>query len=136
MPIYVGTSGWQYKHWLGRFYPRNPKPADDLAFYAARFQTVEINYSFYRLPDAETFAAWARRVPDDFIFAVKASRYLTHLKRLADPEEPVERLLSRARRLGPKMGPVLLQLPPDMRCDIDRLHCVLSAFGRDVHVAV
>ena len=136
MPVYVGTSGWQYKHWLGRFYPRKPKPADDLAFYAERFGTVEINYSFYRLPEAEHFAAWARRVPDDFIFAVKASRYLTHLKRLADPEEPVQRLMSRALRLGGKLGPVLLQLPPDMQRDTERLRGTLAAFGRGVRVAV
>jgi uncharacterized protein YecE (DUF72 family) len=134
--VHIGTSGWQYKHWLGRFYPRDPSPEDDLAFYAARFQTVEINYSFYRLPEAETFAGWARRVPEHFIFAVKASRFLTHLKRLADPEEPVQRLMSRASRLGAKLGPVLLQLPPDMRRDTDRLRGALVAFGRDVRIAV
>lgn len=136
MPLYIGTSGWQYKHWLGRFYPRDPRPNDDLRFYAQRFQTVEINVSFYRLPEADTFAAWERRAPADFIFAVKASRYLTHLKRLIDPEEPVERLMSRACRLGLKLGPVLLQLPPDLTCEPDRLRRTLAAFGGAVRVAV
>jgi uncharacterized protein YecE (DUF72 family) len=136
VPVYVGTSGWQYKHWLGRFYPHDPPPADDLRFYAERFQSVEINYSFYRLPEARTFAAWAKRTPDDFVFAVKASRYLTHLKRLLDPEEPVERLMSRARRLGSKLGPVLLQLPAEVKRDTNRLRQALDAFGSGVRVAV
>jgi uncharacterized protein YecE (DUF72 family) len=136
MTLFVGTSGWQYKHWVERFYPRDPRPADDLQFYARRFRTVEVNFTFYRLPEAKTFAAWAERAPDDFVFAVKASRYLTHLKRLIDPEEPVERLMSRARRLGAKLGPVLLQLPAEMVCAPDRLRRTLDAFGRGVRVAV
>ena len=136
MPLYIGTSGWQYRHWLGRFYPRKPRLEDDLAFYAARFQTVELNGTFYRLPEAETFADWAARVPGDFIFAVKASRYLTHIKRLNDPEEPVQRLMTRAARLGAKLGPVLVQLPPNMKRDVGRLQRALDAFPRDVRIAV
>jgi uncharacterized protein YecE (DUF72 family) len=127
MTVYIGTSGWQYRHWLGRFYPRKPRVDDDLAFYAARFQTVELNGTFYRLPEADTFADWARRTPDDFVFGMKASRFLTHMKRLKDPDEPVERMMSRAARLGAKLGPVLLQLPPDFRCDLARLEGVLQA---------
>ena len=136
MPLYIGTSGWQYRHWLGRFYPRKPRLEDDLAFYAARFQTVELNGTFYRLPEAETFADWAARVPADFIFAVKASRYLTHIKRLNDPEEPVQRLMTRAARLGAKLGPVLVQLPPNMKRDVVRLQRALDAFPGDVRMAV
>ena len=136
MPVLIGTSGYQYRHWLGRFYPRRPRLADDLAYYAARYQTVELNGTFYRLPEAETFANWAERVPDDFIFAVKASRYLTHIKRLADPKEPVERLVTRARRLGTKLGPVLLQLPPTMKLNLDRLQGTLAVFPPDVRIAV
>ena len=136
MPVYAGTSGWQYRDWRGRFYPRKPAPDDDLAFYAARFQTVELNATFYRLPEADTFAGWAKRVPGDFVFAMKASRFLTHVRRLRDPQEAVERMMSRARRLGRKLGPVLLQLPPDMRRDGDRLRATLRAFPRRTRVAV
>jgi uncharacterized protein YecE (DUF72 family) len=136
MPVYIGTSGYHYRHWLGRFYPRRPRPADDLAFYGARFQTVELNATFYRLPEADTFADWARRSPPDFIFAVKASRYLTHVRRLKGPVEPVERLMTRAARLGDKLGPVLLLLPPEFKQDTARLEAALAAFPRDARVAV
>jgi uncharacterized protein YecE (DUF72 family) len=136
MPLFVGTSGWQYRHWVGRFYPRGPRPADDLVFYAARFQTVELNGTFYRLPAAATFAAWAQRTPPDFVFALKASRYLTHIKRLKDPTEPVQRLMARAVHLGVKLGPVLLQLPPTLSRDIGRLRDALAAFSAGVRVAV
>jgi len=136
MTLYVGTSGWEYAHWRGRFYPRAPGPHDDLAYYAARLATVEVNGTFYRLPDADVFDDWARRTPDDFVFAIKASRYLSHIKRLKEPAEPVERLMSRARRLGAKLGPVLLQLPPNMRRDAGRLRETLRAFGPATRVAV
>jgi uncharacterized protein YecE (DUF72 family) len=133
---FVGTSGWQYKHWRGPFYPLRPRVKDELAFYAERFRTVELNASFYHLPAAETFSDWAARVPEDFIFAVKASRYLTHIKQLRDPEEPVQRLLDRAGCLGAKLGPVLLQLPPALQEDTGRLRAALAAFPRQVRVAV
>lgn len=136
MPAYIGTSGWQYRHWRGPFYPRRARGLDDLAFYAERFQTVELNGTFYRLPEASTFAAWAARVPDDFVFAVKASRYLTHVRRLHDAAEPVRRLMDRAGSLGAKLGPVLLQLPPTLRQDPGLLRDALHEFGRDVRVAV
>src|ERR671912_317012 len=88
-----------------------------LEHYAARFGTVESNNAFYRLPERRTFEAWAARTPDDFVMAVKASRYLTHIRRLRDPEEPVDRLVDRVVGLGPKLGPILLQLPPRFRAD-------------------
>lgn len=107
-----------------------------LEHYAARFRTVELNNSFYRLPSRETFAQWRSRTPDDFVLAVKASRYLTHLKRLTEPEEPVARLLDAAAGLGPKLGPVLVQLPGSFSADADRLAAALDRFPRTVRVAV
>jgi len=111
-PIRIGTSGWEYPHWIGSFYPRDLARDRRLEFYADRFDTVELNNSFYRLPDAEVFSRWAERVPQRFAFAVKASRYLTHLRRLREPDEPLRRLWSRADRLGNHLGPMLYQLPP------------------------
>jgi len=134
--LHVGTCGWEYAHWRGRFYPRQRGAHDDLAYYAARFESVEVDGTFYRLPEAAVFEDWARRVPEGFVFAIKASRYLTHIRRLKEPAEAVDHLMSRARRLGPKLGPVLLQLPPNMRRDIGRLREALRAFGPDARVAV
>ena len=125
--IRIGTSGWEYRHWRGRFYPHELSRDRWLEFYSARFDTVELNASFYRLPALATFDGWARRAPPGFRFAVKASRYLTHVRRLRDPEEPLERLWSRARRLGPHLGPVLYQLPPRWLPNVDRLRRFLGA---------
>ncbi len=136
MPVLIGTSGWQYASWRGRFYPEKLRQADWLEHYAARFRTVEVNNAFYRLPEASTFASWASRTPDDFVVVVKASRYLTHIKRLKEPEEPVARFLERARHLGPKLGPVLVQLPPNLQADVARLDAALAQFPPDVRVAV
>jgi uncharacterized protein YecE (DUF72 family) len=136
MPVLIGTSGWHYSHWKGAFYPSTLRSAGWLGYYSARFQTVELNNAFYRLPGEEAFRTWAAGVPDDFVFAVKASRYLTHIKRLRDPVEPVERLVGAARRLGPKLGPVLLQLPPNLRSDAETLAATLRAFPRTTRVAV
>jgi uncharacterized protein YecE (DUF72 family) len=136
VPVLIGTSGWQYRHWRETFYPRGVQQADWLGHYAARFATVEVNNAFYRLPEAGTFARWAQATPEDFVFAVKASRFLTHVRRLREPEGPVRLLLERARSLGPKLGPVLLQLPPTFKADVDRLAATLTAFGAGVRVAV
>ena len=136
MPGWIGTSGWQYRDWRGRFYPDGLRQARWLEHYAGRFRTVEVNNAFYRLPEASTFAAWAQRTPDDFVVAVKASRYLTHIRRLQEPAEPVARLLERARYLGPKLGPVLLQLPPSLAADRKALAATLACFPADVRVAV
>jgi uncharacterized protein YecE (DUF72 family) len=136
VPVLIGTSGWQYASWRGRFYPDKLRQADWLEHYAARFQTVEVNNAFYRLPEASTFEAWARRTPDDFVVAVKVSRYLTHIKRLADPAEPVGRFVERAIHLGPKLGPVLLQLPPNLAADLARLDECLAQFPAAFRVAV
>jgi len=125
--IRIGCSGWQYRHWRGRFYPHDLPVERWLEHYAAAFDTVELNSSFYRLPEADDFASWARRVPDRFIFAVKASRYLTHLKRLRDPRDPLDRLWSRVVRLGGHLGPMLYQLPPRWHRDVDRLEAFVAA---------
>jgi uncharacterized protein YecE (DUF72 family) len=120
--IWVGTSGYVYRHWRkGVFYPTGLKVRDELAHYAAHFPTVELNNPFYRLPTAEMFARWRTVTPDGFEFAVKASRYITHIKRLRNTEEEIELFLSRARELGPKLGPVLFQLPPNQQVDMPRL---------------
>jgi uncharacterized protein YecE (DUF72 family) len=119
--VLVGCSGWQYEHWRGRFYPRDLPTERWLEFYADAFDTVELNSSFYRLPDAEQFDGWRERLPSGFIMAVKASRYLTHNKRLRDADEPLHRLWSRAERLGDRLGPMLYQLPPHWHRNLERL---------------
>src|SRR6266568_3293416 len=136
MPVLVGTSGWQYRDWRDAFYPAGLPQKSWLGYYAERFATVEVNNAFYRLPEAATFVRWAEQTPTDFIVAVKASRYLTHVKRLRQPAEPVERFVQRARELGPKLGPVLLQLPPNLTCQVDDLDTTLSAFPSGFRVAV
>lgn len=135
MPVFIGTSGWQYAHWRDRFYRAVPQKRW-LEHYAERFATVESNNAFYRLPERATFRAWAERTPDDFLMAVKVSRYLTHIKRLAGPAEPVERFAGRAQGLGGKLGPVLIQLPPTMRIDLARLSDTLDRFPAAMRVAV
>ncbi|MDH6627375.1 uncharacterized protein YecE (DUF72 family) [Streptomyces sp. LBL] len=136
MTLFVGTSGWQYKDWRGVFYPAGCPLRRWLEEYATRFATVEINNAFYRLPSRETFEAWRERTPPDFVVAVKASRYLTHIKRLKDPEEPVHRLMSHAEGLGDRLGPVLLQLPPTLRADAGLLDACLACFPPATRIAV
>ncbi|HWC40199.1 MAG TPA: DUF72 domain-containing protein [Acidimicrobiales bacterium] len=136
MPLLIGTSGWQYRSWRETFYPSGMPQARWLEHYADRFQTLEVNNAFYRLPEARTFTDWARRTPDDFLVGVKMSRYLTHVRRLRQPAEPVKLFLSRARHLGAKLGPVLLQLPPTLRADIPALAATLDRFPSAVRVAV
>ncbi|HKD97406.1 MAG TPA: DUF72 domain-containing protein [Micromonosporaceae bacterium] len=134
--IYVGTSGWMYDDWRGRFYPADVPRKAWLEFYAGAFATVEINNAFYRLPGRDTFEAWHSRVGGDFRFAVKMSRYLSHIKRLRDPVEPVARFMSRATGLGDRLGPLLLQLPPTMRRDAGLLDATLAEVPAGTRVAV
>jgi uncharacterized protein YecE (DUF72 family) len=136
MTLRIGTSGWQYRDWRGAFYPKAAPTRAWLAAYAETFCTCEVNNSFYRLPTKETFARWAEIVPPEFCFAIKASRYLTHVRRLLEPQEPVTRLMDAAGGLGPRLGVVLLQLPPTMRRDDERLAATLSRFPASVRVAV
>jgi uncharacterized protein YecE (DUF72 family) len=128
VPLLVGTSGWQYRDWRGSVYPAGLPQRDWLAWYSARFATVEVNATFYRLPEAATFARWGATVPDDFVVATKMSRFLTHVRRLRDPAEPVARFFDRAAPLGPKLGPVLVQLPPDQQVEPGRLRALLEAW--------
>ncbi len=134
--LLVGTSGWQYAHWRGRFYPRQLPQRLWLEHFSARFQTAEVNNTFYNLPEASVFRHWAERTPDDFVFALKVSRFLTHIRRLREPEDPVGLFLERARELGSKRGPSLIQLPPQMTIDVGRLEATLSAFPKTDRVAV
>ncbi len=129
MPIYVGTSGWQYRDWRGLLYPPELPEHAWLEHYASQYATVENNSTFYRLPARDVFAGWQARTPDDFVMSVKASRYLTHVKRLRDPAEAVRRLMTAASGLGQRLGPVLLQLPPDLPADPGRLAGCLAAFS-------
>jgi uncharacterized protein YecE (DUF72 family) len=136
MPLHVGTSGWQYRDWRGVLYPDGLPQRRWLERYAQCFDTVEVNNAFYRLPERSVFERWCEQTPDDFVVAVKVSRYLSHIKRLRDPEEPVARLVERAAGLGPRLGPYLLQLPPNLKADPDRLDACLAAFPEDARVAV
>jgi uncharacterized protein YecE (DUF72 family) len=132
----VGTSGWQYRDWRGGLYPVRLPQRLWLRHYADRFAAVEVNNAFYRLPSTETFAGWRAQTPDDFVVAVKMSRYLTHVRRLRDPGEPVARFLAHAGGLGPKLGPVLLQLPPTLRAGLDLLDETLERFPAGTKVVV
>ena len=130
MAVLIGTSGWQYKDWRGGLYPAGVAQRRWLEHYATQYRTVENNGSFYRLPLRETFEGWRERTPDDFVMAVKASRYLTHVRKLHDPAEPVARLLGAASGLGPKLGPILVQLPPTFQADPGLLDACLDEFRR------
>jgi uncharacterized protein YecE (DUF72 family) len=132
----VGTSGWQYRDWRGDFYPAKLPQRQWFEFYAEVFDTVEVNNAFYRLPEREVFESWKKRTPAGFLMTVKGSRYLTHIKRLNDPAEPVARLLERCRGLGRKRGPILLQLPPNLPAAPELLDATLKCFPRTVRVAV
>jgi uncharacterized protein YecE (DUF72 family) len=126
LQYYIGTSGWHYDHWQHLFYPDKLPKAKWLDFYARHFSTVELNNSFYRLPSEQAFAAWRNSSPANFTFAVKVSRFITHIKRLKDIEKPLDTFLARAKILGEKMGPLLYQLPPNMHRSDERLESFLS----------
>ncbi|HZT71316.1 MAG TPA: DUF72 domain-containing protein [Terriglobia bacterium] len=119
--LHIGTSGWHYAHWRGPFYPADIRDEEMLAFYARHFRTVEINNSFYHLPSRQTFEHWREQSPPGFIFAVKASRYITHMKKLRDPQAATSKFFSHVEALKEKTGPILFQLPPHWHCDAARL---------------
>jgi uncharacterized protein YecE (DUF72 family) len=129
--IHVGTSGWHYDHWKGPFYPDEVTGGDRLEYYAKRFRTVEVNSSFYRLPEVRTLRRWRETVPRGFAFSVKASRYITHVKKLKDPGDTLPPLLNRIESLEDSLGPVLFQLQPSWKCDHERLGSFLGALPRD-----
>lgn len=130
--LFLGTSGWTYSSWKGAFYPEGLPTRQYLEFYAKKFGTTEVNYSFYHLPRPSTYEKWASQVPNDFIFALKASRFITHVKRLIDVENAWATFVQNARVLGPQLGPVLLQFPPSFRCDPKRLAAFLKSGQRAV----
>jgi len=125
--VRIGTSGWHYKHWRGPFYPSDLPAQQMLPWYLKEFNTVEINNSFYHLPSESTFGAWRDATPPDFCFAVKGSRFITHRKKLKDPETALDRFLPSTEILGPKLGPILFQLPPRWSCNVERLKTFLEA---------
>ncbi|HEX9124007.1 MAG TPA: DUF72 domain-containing protein [Actinomycetota bacterium] len=135
MRALVGTSGWQYEDWRGVLYPVELPKRRWLSTYAERFPTVEVNNTFYRLPEASTFARWARETPEGFVWTVKASRFITHVRRLRDCAEPVELLRSRAAELGPRLGPVLFQLPPSLPADPALLRAFLDVLPQTMRAA-
>ena len=125
--IHIGTSGWHYKHWKGTFYPPDTKDSEQFALYNKQFKTVELNNSFYHLPSAETFTGWRKQSPPNFIFSVKASRYLTHMKKLIVDRSAIDLFFANAGKLEEKLGPVLFQLPPHWKINTERLSLFLQA---------
>jgi uncharacterized protein YecE (DUF72 family) len=128
--IRIGTSGFHYKHWRGTFYPEKFPPAGMLNFYMQHFDTVELNNSFYRLPLVGALESWRETVPPDFVFAVKASRFITHNKKLKDPDDALENFIPRIALLGSKLGPILFQLPPNWQVNVERLQDFLTALPK------
>jgi uncharacterized protein YecE (DUF72 family) len=124
--ILVGTSGWQYRDWRRRFYPDGLAQRRWLGYFSERFPVVEVNNTFYMLPKDETFVRWRQESAKGFLFVVKASRYITHIRRLRDGREPLKLFWSRCRRLGRKLGPVLFQLPPNFPADLERLEAFVA----------
>lgn len=134
--VRIGISGWRYQPWRGDFYPKGLAQKRELAFAASKFDTVEINGSFYSLQRPEFFARWAAETPDDFIFAVKGARFITHMKKLRDVEVPVANFFaSGVLKLGPKLGPILWQFPPNFRFDAERLESFFALLPRDTEAA-
>jgi uncharacterized protein YecE (DUF72 family) len=132
MDVLVGTSGYGYKEWKGSFYPADMKPAGMLRYYGERFRTVEINNTFYRMPDAELLARWGDEVPSGFTFVLKAPQRITHMQRLsASSYDAASHFFETARALGDRLGPALFQLPPNFKKDVPRLQAFLERLPAD-----
>ena len=129
--IYIGTSGWSYKHWRGTFYPQEIKVKDHFAYYLQHFNTVEINNTFYGMPSEETFLNWKNNTPDDFIYVIKANRFITHIKKLHDPIMSFTPFMDLVKLLGKKLGPVLFQLPPFMKSNLELLEAFLQELPKE-----
>jgi uncharacterized protein YecE (DUF72 family) len=136
MQLHAGTSGFSYKEWKGSFYPEKMKEADMLPYYAERFDTVELNNTFYRLPNESTLQQWAAKVPERFRFSLKASRIITHIRRLKEVADPTAYLYRVTESLGAARGPVLFGLPPNMKQDLDRLRAFLDLVPPGVPTAI
>jgi uncharacterized protein YecE (DUF72 family) len=135
MRVLVGTSGYNFPEWKGTFYPAKLPAAQMLPYYAERLSTVEINYTFYRMPTPKTVAGWAQAVPDGFTFVLKAPQRITHIGRLKDIDDPLRYFTETVRPLGKKLGPVLVQLPPNFKQDLARLKDFLTLFPADLQCA-
>jgi uncharacterized protein YecE (DUF72 family) len=135
MRLHVGTSGYNFPEWKGTFYPAKIKPPEMLPYYAGRLSTVEINYTFYRMPTAKTVAGWNAAVPDGFTFVLKTPQRITHMARLRDVDDPLRFFTETVRPLGPKLGPILVQLPPNFKQDLARLKDFLTLFPADLRCA-
>jgi uncharacterized protein YecE (DUF72 family) len=133
--IRIGTSGWHYRHWIGRYYPSDIKPGAMLEHYLRDFDTVELNNTFYHLPTEAAFDAWKKSVPSNFVFAVKGSRFITHMIKLKDPDRGIWNFIPRAKRLGRKLGPILWQLPPKWNVNVERLDEFLTKLPRGIKYA-
>ncbi len=133
--IRIGTSGWHYPHWRGPFYPSDLPSSEMLGFYTERFDSVEINNSFYKLPAVETFEGWKKATPQGFLFAVKGSRFITHMKKLSDPGPSSQKFFDRVTALGRKLGPILWQLPPHWHSNPERLDEFLAVLPRRMRYA-
>ena len=134
--IHIGTSGWHYPHWVGPFYPETLRLHEFLGYYAGVFSTVEINNTFYRLPDPEVFKGWSQATPPEFVFACKASRYITHMKKLREPRDTCRRFLEATAVLGDKRGPTLFQLPPRWHVNPERLAGFLEVLPAERRFAI
>ena len=133
--VHVGTSGYNYPEWRGSFYPSGLRAAAMLPYYAERFETVEINATFYRMPTAATLTGWDAATPSGFVFTLKAPQRITHMRRLRDIDEPLRVLCDTARVLGDKLGPLFFQLPPNFKKDTGRLHDLLAQMPSDLRCA-
>jgi len=134
--IHIGTSGWSYDHWQGILYPEGLAANQRLDFYQQQFRTVEINSTFYNLPSPDSLRRWYESVPDDFIFAVKASRYITHMKKLREPRQAIKEFISRVEMLGDKLGPILFQLPPRWHINMERLASFVKLLPKEHRYSV
>jgi uncharacterized protein YecE (DUF72 family) len=128
--VHIGTSGYHYRHWRGPFYPERFATSRMLPFYVEQFDTVELNTTFYRLPPKKAVMEWAAATPDRFVFAAKGSRFITHMKKLTDPEPALDRYFEHLAPLGRKLGPIVFQLPPFWQCNLERLGVFLEALPR------
>lgn len=133
--FYIGTSGWSYQDWKGGFYPKDLKKDDWLPYFSRQFNTVEINSSFYREIKPETYKTWKEKSEKDFLFTIKATRYLTHIKKLNDATEIWKRFIKGPDNLGKKLGPILVQLPPNFKANAEKLENFLKAASSDYKIA-
>ena len=133
--IFIGTSGWNYNHWKSIFYPEKLSTKGWFDYYSKRFDTVEINNTFYNLPAANIFKNWKKQAPANFIYVVKANRYITHMKKLKNPKDAIKKFFSRINLLKGNLGPILYQLPPRWGCNVERLETFITALPKDkIHV--